>query len=86
MKTEKFTLKKEIDLCTAWIAHDIRSPRRRKQVREEYAAHLDDATYHHMMEGHSEEEAFLMAKMNWVTQRICSVHWESSTTKQPRNS
>lgn len=62
MKAEEFTLKKEIDLCTAWIAHDIRSPRRRKQVREEYAAHLDDATYHHMMEGHSEEEAFLMAK------------------------
>ena len=43
MKAEEFTLKKEIDLCTAWIAHDIRSPRRRKQVREEYAAHLDDA-------------------------------------------
>ena len=62
MKTEGFSLAKEIDLYTSWIAHDVHAPGRRKKVREEYAAHLNDATYHHMMEGHSEEDAFLIAK------------------------
>ncbi len=61
MPGNDFDLKKEIALHTAWLVHDVRSRRKRKEIRRELSEHLEDAVYHHMMKGCSEREAFRIA-------------------------
>ena len=43
------------------IAADIKSAKKRQEVAEEYAAHIEDAMYHKMLGGVSERDAFFAA-------------------------
>ena len=56
-----FDMRRSIDELTAYIVRDIPSPRTRREVAREYADHVEDAVYRHMLTGKSEEEAFRLA-------------------------
>ena len=56
-----FDMRRSIDELTAYIVRDIPSPRTRREVAREYADHIEDAVYRHMLAGKSEEEAFRLA-------------------------
>lgn len=62
MPKNGFNLKKEIDLHTAWITHDIHSWRKRKEIKAELTEHLEDSVHYHMLQGNSEAEAFDLAR------------------------
>ncbi len=53
-----FDLGREIDRYAARIASDIRNRKKRLSVKEEYAEHLEDATYRYMLAGMTDAEAF----------------------------
>lgn len=55
---EGYALKDEILRYTHRLVAEIRSPRKREAVREEYAAHIEDAMTAYMLGGMTEEEAF----------------------------
>ncbi|MBE6595749.1 MAG: hypothetical protein E7644_08125 [Ruminococcaceae bacterium] len=61
MRNDSFDLRAEIDRYTSRISREIRSSRRRKEVKREYTEHIEDAVYHHMMRGMTEEKAFTAA-------------------------
>jgi len=81
-------IEKEITLYTSWIVHDIRSPNRRRQVKKEYSAHLEDAVYHHMMSGCTDKEAFRIAQRELGNaedlQRILGIVHNKATLKQQK--
>ncbi len=56
-----FDLSREIDRYAARICQDIRSGKRRREVKQEYVEHLEDATYRSMMRGMSDADAFQAA-------------------------
>ncbi len=56
-----FDLSREIDRYAARICQDIRSGKRRREVKQEYVEHLEDATYRYMMRGMSDADAFAAA-------------------------
>ncbi len=56
-----FDLSREIDRYAARICQDIRSGKKRREVKQEYVEHLEDATYRSMMRGMSDAEAFAAA-------------------------
>lgn len=55
---EGYALKDEILRYTHRLVADIRSSRKREAVREEYAAHIEDAMTAYMLGGMTEEAAF----------------------------
>ena len=59
---EKFCVREAIDRYTARITGSIRSRRRRHEVRQEYAEHIEDMMTEYMLSGMTEEEAFTRAK------------------------
>lgn len=61
MADNDFILKDEIFRFAHHLACDINSPKRRKEVEQEYAEHLEDAIYYHTLRGMTEEQAFRLA-------------------------
>ncbi len=59
---EKFCVREEIDRYTARITRSVRSRRRRKEVRKEYAEHIEDRMTELMLGGMTEAEAFTFAR------------------------
>lgn len=55
---EAFELEDAITRYSNHIAADIKSPKRRREVAAEYAAHLEDAVYREMLGGTSARDAF----------------------------
>lgn len=57
-----FVLKKEIEKLTSKLTADIMSPRRRKEVKDEYADHIEDLIYQYQLLGMNEKDAFDKAR------------------------
>lgn len=53
-----FDLSREIDRYASRICQDIRSGKKRREVKREYVEHLEDATYQYMLRGMTDAEAF----------------------------
>lgn len=59
---EKFGLRAEIERYALHLSHGIRSPKRRREVAEEYADHIEDLIRAHTVRGVPEGEAFRLAR------------------------
>ena len=59
--SQAFNLKNEIEKYTAQVTANIMSFRIKKQVKQEYADHIEDSVYRYMLLGFSEKEAFIKA-------------------------
>ena len=74
-----FDYKAELERFTARLVREIRSPRRRKHVKQEYAEHMDDIVYHRMLSGESEAAAFRAAceeigEASKISELLAAVH------------
>ena len=58
---KKFDLKRSIEDYTDRLTSDIISPKKRKDVKQEYAEHIEDTVFHGQLSGISEQEAFRRA-------------------------
>lgn len=58
---KKFDLKRSIEDYTDRLTSDIISPKKRKDVKQEYAEHIEDTVFHGQLSGISEQEAFRIA-------------------------
>ena len=61
---EDFAVRTAIDRYTSRITSEIKSKKRRKEVKQEYTEHLEDAVYYHAMHGIPEKQAFDLACEN----------------------
>ena len=62
--SKSFDLKKEIDKYTSKISYDIFSPKKRNEIKQEYADHIEDEVYQLQLLGMNEKEAFYKACEN----------------------
>ena len=58
MAKTAFDLKKEIEKYAAALTADIFSPKKRAEVKREYAEHIEDTVYRYKLSGMSDKEAF----------------------------
>jgi len=59
--SKKFNLQTEIEKYVSKITMDIMSPRKKTQIKREYADHLEDSIYRYKLLGFDEQEAFRKA-------------------------
>ncbi len=59
--SKSFNLKNEIEKYTSKLTANIISPRIKKQVKQEYADHIEDSVYRYTLQGLGEKEALIKA-------------------------
>lgn len=60
MKDTDFILSEEIKRFANHLTYEIHSPKLRREIRQEYIEHLEDAIYSHTLKGIPAEQAFRM--------------------------
>ena len=58
---DHFILSDEIKRFANHLTYEINSPKKRREVREEYIEHIEDAIYHYTLKGMTTVEAFRKA-------------------------
>lgn len=58
MKDNDFILSDEIQRFANHLTYEIKSPKQRREVRQEYVDHIEDSIHHYLLKGMSEHEAF----------------------------
>ena len=61
MARSSFDLKREIEKYATSLTSDIFSPKKRAEIKREYAEHIEDAVYRYRLGGISDKDAFKQA-------------------------
>ncbi len=61
MARSSFDLKREIEKYATALTSDIFSPKKRAEIKREYAEHIEDAVYRYRLGGMSDKDAFKQA-------------------------